>query len=117
MLKYRNIVPFLAVVLLQFCIYTDDKSLKEDNNYFLLSYPRSGTNLKISLIHELCNRPVLFMNFSEAPKRVNATLDFSKTPLFRAHNSRSFIKYNKNNNKLVFLTEIIRKLYPGTLKS
>ncbi len=73
----------------------------------MLTSPRSATNLLSCYIQSLTQRPIWLIDQKAAPhvanNRLDLTLDFSKTPIYRSHKADRFEGLNKLNNKLILI--------------
>ncbi len=88
-------------------------SLAEMNQQFLLTFPRSGTNLASCYIQAATNKPIWFMDQINrsvtSNNRLGISLDYSKLPLFRTHHAEKLDGMNKNGNKLLFILRNYRE--------
>lgn len=82
------------------------------NQFLLLTYPRSGTNLTSCYVQALTGRPIRWID-QKGPtitdNRLGLEIDFSKPVLFRDHGEYPILTLHKNSNKLLFLLRNYRE--------
>ncbi len=80
---------------------------EKTDQHFLLTFPRSGTNLTSCYIQALARKPIWFMDqhapHRRANNRLDLKLDYTKTPLYRSHFHMPLKGMNKNGNKLLLI--------------
>jgi len=80
---------------------------EETGQNFLLTFPRSGTNLVSCYIQGLTQRPIWLIDQKSSPhlanNRLSLSLDYSKTPIYRSHKGDRFEGLNKSGNKLILI--------------
>ena len=83
---------------------------------FLLSTPRSGTNLTIGSLQIIAKIPCFFVYQENIEKswqdenRLLIDLDFSKSPLLRTHSYATLQGISSTENRLIFLTRNPKEL-------
>ncbi len=79
----------------------------EGGQHFLLTFPRSGTNIASCYVQSIAKKPIWFIDqpkpYCHANNRLNLQLDYSKTPIYRSHEAEPLQGLNKQGNKLLFL--------------
>lgn len=105
-LSMRRIILLLVFILQVFSSGWAKESLDPNASQveFLISYPRSGTNLLTGYIQNLTGKPISVAagTISElAMNRLAVPINASKKPLYRAHHAHEIQGWNKNGNKLI----------------
>jgi hypothetical protein len=74
---------------------------------FLLTFPKSGTNIISGYIQAIIKNPIQFIDSSNnqavACNRMFLTLDFSKPVIYRTHHVHQLAGLNINGNKLLMI--------------
>jgi len=83
-------------------------SFDEDaiGNEFLLTFPRSGTNLISCYLQALTGKPIHWIKQNDrrtSDNRIHVPINYSKLVLWRDHGKHDLLIFNKNQNKLLFV--------------
>ncbi len=79
---------------------------KAHAHQFLLTYPRSGTNLMSCYIQSLTAQPIHWIEQPDArisDNRLGIPLDYTKTIIYRDHGQLNLSAWNKNQNQLLLV--------------
>ena len=121
-----NGASFFLAMLLIGAIYGHDHVLHSINpdvggHHFLLTFPRSGTNLTCCYIQAATGKPIWFLNQATSDllsnNRLQLRLDPSKSPLFREHIFEMLNGLNKKGNKLLFVLRNYKECIHRRVKS
>ena len=112
--RYIKPQPHYFLLLLGFIFYNDcciaselennkNPTSSTEQQVFLLSSPRSGTNLVIGILQSLYCKPIVGEGTELAHNRLNLNLSQEKPIVFRTHYPGRLQNVNQKKNKLLFV--------------